>query len=560
MYYIIFTVLLLSIVLTISYIVSYFGRLRAKEKKLEKIKNKWAKPVNSKRNFDLIKIYLEADITKGKITAVTSDDLDLKNVFNYIDRTNSKPGKQLLYKKLHFPETSLDNLLKLDAKVTALNADAPNREFLELELSKLNHSNAYQIPNLFLKTHAPLFAPVMALYVKIVPYLILAVIISLIVIPNPVSLIILGVLLGYNTIFHFASKKKTAGYSDSLPQLLIMHKVAVWLVKYANIGDTGDIKRCLVNLAGLRRSLTIVNFESELVVDSDSPGYAVFQFFKVLFLLEPHIYTNSINHIGKFCDDIEKVYNFVAEVDMLIAIQSVREGLPFYSKPEFMSEDAKMEITDLFHPLIDNCVPNSLYTRADRGALITGSNMSGKTTFIKAIAINTLLAQTIFTSCAKAYKAPFLKIQTSIKITDSIEEQQSFFQAQAMAILNIVDSSSAAEEIKSLVIIDEIFRGTNTIERIAAAKSVLSYITANDNFVFVSTHDLELAELLDEDFAIYSFEDSKSGKTLVFDYKLKEGLLKSKNGIAILASMGYPESVIDDANIVSERMMLKYME
>jgi DNA mismatch repair ATPase MutS len=219
-----------------------------------------------------------------------------------------------------------------------------------------------------------------------------------------------------------------------------------------------------------------------------------------------------------------------------------------------------MDITDLYHPLIDQCVPNSLYTRADKGALITGSNMSGKTTFIKSIAINTLLAQTLFTSCARAYKAPFLKIQTSIKITDSIEEQQSFFQAQAAAILNIVDNSGSAETVKSLVIIDEIFSGTNTIERIAAAKSVLSYITANDNFVFVSTHDLELAELLDEDFAIYSFEDSKSGRTLVFDYKLKQGLLKSKNGIAILASMGYPESVIEDAHIVSERMMLKYME
>ena len=186
--------------------------------------------------------------------------------------------------------------------------------------------------------------------------------------------------------------------------------------------------------------------------------------------------------------------------------------------------------------------------------------MSGKTTFIKAIAVNALLAQTLFTSFTKSYKAPFLKIQTSIKTTDSIEEQKSYFQAQAQSILNIMGRSTEAEEVKSLVIIDEIFRGTNSIERIAAAKSVLSYITANQNFVFVSTHDLELAELLDEDFAIYSFEDSKSGGSLVFDYKLKEGFLKSRNGIAILESMGYPESVIDDANIVSERMMLKYME
>lgn len=560
MYYFLFTLLVLTIVLTVSYIASYFGKLRAKETNLEKIKNKWAKPVNARRNFDLIKVYMDADNSAGKLPEVASDDLDIKSIFNYIDRTNSKPGKQYLYKKLHFPETTIDNLLLLDEKIEILNADHANREFIELELSKLNHTHAYQIANLFLKSHVPLFAPVMDIYIKVVPYLILGAIISILIIPNPVSLIVLAVLFGYNTIFHFASKRKTAAYSDSLPQLLIMHKVAVWLIKNAKTGDTGEIKKSIINLAGLKRSLSIVNFESVLVTDSGSPAYAVFQLFKTLLLLEPYIYTSSVKHIGRYRDDIEKVYAFVAEIDMLIAIQSVREGLPFYNKPEFIDEDAKMDITDLYHPLIDQCVPNSLYTRADKGALITGSNMSGKTTFIKSIAINTLLAQTLFTSCAKAYKAPFLKIQTSIKITDSIEEQQSFFQAQAAAILNIVDNSGSAETVKSLVIIDEIFSGTNTIERIAAAKSVLSYITANDNFVFVSTHDLELAELLDEDFAIYSFEDSKSGRTLVFDYKLKQGLLKSKNGIAILASMGYPESVIEDAHIVSERMMLKYME
>ncbi|HEY9195400.1 MAG TPA: hypothetical protein VIM77_04020 [Mucilaginibacter sp.] len=537
------------------------GKLRSRAKNLDRIKNKWAKPVTARRNFEQIRVCLDADNSPGKLSEMTADDLDLKSIFNYIDRTNSKPGKQYLYKKLHFPETAIENLLELDRRAEAIAADGPQRELIELELSKLNHHNAYQVANLFLKSHQPVFAPVLAFYIRIVPYLILAAIISLVIMPNPVSLIVLGVLFGYNIIFHFASKKKIAAYADSLPQLLIMHKVAVWLVKNAKTGDTEKIKRNLVNLVGLKRSLSIVNFESELVIDSGSPGYAVFQLLKTLLLFDPFTYVNSVKHIDRYRDDIEMVFNFVAEIDMLIAVQSVRQGLPFYNKPEFISrQNSKMEITDLFHPLIERCVPNSLYTRADRGALITGSNMSGKTTFIKAIAVNTLLAQTIFTSCAKAYKAPFLKIQTSIKVSDSIEEQQSFFQAQASAILNIVDTSASTEEVKSLVIIDEIFRGTNTIERIAAAKSVLSYITANDNFVFVSTHDIELAELLDEDFAIYSFEDSKSGGRLVFDYKLKQGLLKSKNGIAILASMGYPESVIEDAHIVSERMMLKYIE
>jgi hypothetical protein len=546
-------------VLGFSFISTYYLRLRASEKKLEKIKSKWGKPLNTRRNFDLIKTYLNADSSNDKLSESTAEDIDLQSVFNYIDRTCSKPGKQYLYKKLHLPETSSHKLFELDAKIEAINLNKPNRELIELELSKLNSTNAYYIADLFLKKHELLFVPAMKFYIKIVPFIILALIISMVIVPNPVSVLLLLFFVGYNVVLHYGNKKKISTYTNSMPQLLIMHDVAVWLVK--NTAALNEIvKQSLQNLRGLKRSLSIINLESKLINNAGDLSYAVFRLIKTLFLLDPRIYINSIKHIERYRNDIAQVYEYVAEIDMLISIQSLRAGLPFYSKPEFIDVNVKMYITELYHPLIDNCVTNSLYTRADKGALITGSNMSGKTTFIKSIAVNALLAQTLFTSCTKIYKAPFLKIQTSIKTTDSIEEQKSYFQAQAQSILNIMGRSTEFEDVKSLVIIDEIFRGTNSIERIAAAKSVLSYITANQNFVFVSTHDLELAELLDEDFAIYSFEDSKSGGSLVFDYKLKEGFLKSRNGIAILESMGYPESVIDDANIVSERMMLKYME
>jgi DNA mismatch repair ATPase MutS len=560
MYYFLFALLFLVIVLGFSLISSYYGKLRADEKKLDKIKSKWGKPVNTRRNFDLIRAYLNADKSWDRLPDVTAEDIDLKSIFNYIDRTSSKPGKQYLYKKLHFPETNLEKLLELDAKVEAINKDKPNRELIELQLSKLNNTYAYYIADLFLKTHESLFVPIMNFYIRFVPLVIIALIVSLVVYPNPISILLLLFFVGYNVVLHYANKKKISAYTNSLPQLLIMHNVAVWLVKHAGLEDNEAVKSSLKNLLGLKRSLSIINLESKLINGAGDLSYAVFQLIKTLFLLEPRIYVSSIKHMERYREDIEQVYQYVAEIDMLVAIQSVRDGLPYYNKPQFIDTEAQMNITDLYHPLIDKCVTNSLYTRADRGALITGSNMSGKTTFIKAIAVNTLLAQTLYTSCTKEYKAPFLKIQTSIKTSDSIEEQKSYFQAQAQSILTIMSRSNEVEQIKSLVIIDEIFRGTNTIERIAAAKSVLSYITANQNFVFVSTHDLELAELLDEDFAIYSFEDSKSGAVLVFDYKLKEGLLKSRNGIAILESMGYPDSVIEDANIVSERMMLKYME
>ncbi|QEM10293.1 MutS-related protein [Mucilaginibacter rubeus] len=560
MYYFIFSAIVVFIIIGLLFIKSYYNKLRLAKKRLAKVQGKWGKPVNARRNFDLIRIYLDAIDSKDKLSAQTANDLDLNSVFNYIDRTNSKPGKQYFYNLLHHPTTDIDALHELDNSVEDLNLDIPGREKLEVELSKLSSPDAYFIADLFLKEHKPVFAPVMNFYIRMSPFLIIAALISLAVIPNIFSFIFLVLLFAYNIAIHFTSQKTISTYTKSLPQMLIMHKVAVTLVKSGKFGQVPGVKQSLTNLTGLKRALKFVDIESSFISGSSDIGYAAFQLFKLLFVIEPNTYTSSLKHISKYRDDIKEVYKFIGWADTLIAIQSIRDGLPVYAKPEFTGADGKIEITELFHPLVENCVANSLYTTdADRGALITGSNMSGKTTFIKALALNTLLSQTIFTSCAKVYKAPVLKIQTSIKTGDNIDEQKSYFQAEASAILNIIDNSSQKEEIKSLVIIDEIFRGTNTIERIAAAKSVLSYITAKQNFVFVSTHDLELAELLDEDFIVYSFTDSKDGRVLVFDYLLKRGLLKSTNGIAILKSMGYPETVIDEANIISERMMNKYL-
>lgn len=184
--------------------------------------------------------------------------------------------------------------------------------------------------------------------------------------------------------------------------------------------------------------------------------------------------------------------------------------------------------------------------------------MSGKTTFIRSVAINAILAQTINTCFATEYKSPALRILTSININDDLDGSKSYFQTEAIAVKNIIDKVISSKPANSLVIIDEIFRGTNTIERIAAAKAVLTYLVKNNSFVFVSTHDLELAELLGADYKVFSFEERVGDDRLIFDYKIKEGLLKNKNGIAILKGLGFPNSIIDNAGTVGKQLRDRY--
>lgn len=559
MFYWLFTAVVLAAILIGFYIYNYFDKLNTTRRNLERIQNKWGRPVNARRNFKLIAAYLNGYDGPDKLSGAIADDLDLNNLFNYVDRTNSKPGKQYLYKRLFTPDTNFESLLKFDKKIDALNMPRPDQERIELELARLNSPDAYFLAELFLKEHEFLLVPLMSLYIRFSWIAIIGLIISMFIVPTLVSFMVLVALIIGNIALHFGTRTKISSYTRSLPQLIILHSVAKRLSKKLTLENDEQLRISLNQLAGLNRTLRMVNFESKIAGNPDNFSFAVYKFIKMLFLLEPLMFISSVKRINKYRKDIEVLYKYVAEIDMLIAVQSVRVGLPHYSKPVFYTENMKMDLDEMYHPLIYSCVPNSIHTRTDEGVLITGSNMSGKTTFIRSIAINTLLAQTIYTTCTNSYKAPLLRIQTSIRTTDDLGEHKSYFQAEALSILDIINQSGGDQAVKSLIIIDEIFRGTNTIERIAAAKSVLTYLTDNKNFVFVSTHDLELAELLDNDYAVYSFEETVNDTRLVFDYKMKTGVLKNKNGIAILETIGYPETVVEDAYIVSEELKRKYV-
>ena len=548
-------VILLVIISILLY--SYYKKRRIIKLSLGQLRADWGKPKNESRNFKFIAIYSNAN--SNKIASSLIEDLDLEHVFDYIDRTNSKPGQQYLYKKLHEPETSANKLTELDRKIEALGKNKDLQERIQLELTKLNAANAYYLPELFLKEQVPLFSPLLSSFIQISGILVITLAVLLTLIHSQVYFLALIGLAMTNLVVHYKSKGKISQYTHSLPQLIILSNVAKWVLK--NLGDQQDenIKNSLDKARKLKRTLWFVNFENGIASDNTDILYSIFELIKTFLLLEPLMFIYSLKNVNKYRGDIEVIYKYVGEIDMLIAVDSIRAGLPYFCKPDFLVNDSQINVEGLYHPLVTDCVPNSMVSNADQGVLVTGSNMSGKTTFIRAMAINALFSQTLYTCCSTLYHAPLLKIQTSIRVSDDVEEHKSYFQAEALSVLNIIKQCESNKPLKTLVIIDEIFRGTNTIERVAAAKSVLSYLTAGHNFVFVSTHDLELAELLGDDYAVYSFEELIADKRLVFDYKIKQGLLKNKNGIAILETLGYPQSLVKDAYKVSEQLRARYL-
>src|SRR5690606_21067574 len=202
-----------------------------------------------------------------------------------------------------------------------------------------------------------------------------------------------------------------------------------------------------------------------------------------------------------------------------------------------------------YHPLLVGFVSNSIALK-NKSALLTGSNMSGKTTFIRTIGINAILAQTINTCFAREFIMPALKIHSVIRISDDLLSDKSYYFEEVGSIRDVLKESVSG--FQHLFLLDEIFKGTNTVERIAAGKSVLSYLNNGDNIVLITTHDLELAEFLSETFDLYHFTEIIEDETILFDYKIKTGNLKTTNAIRILELNNYPPEVIAEAKQLAD--------
>jgi DNA mismatch repair ATPase MutS len=184
--------------------------------------------------------------------------------------------------------------------------------------------------------------------------------------------------------------------------------------------------------------------------------------------------------------------------------------------------------------------------------LLTGSNMSGKTTFIRSMGINVITGLTINTCFAETMAIPQIRIYSAIRNSDDLMNDKSYYFEELLTIKNMIRKSSEGKP--NLFLLDEIFKGTNTIERISAGKAVLSYLLKNKNIVFVSTHDIELTDMLAKDYELYHFSEIVAENKVDFDYKLKEGKLRKRNAIRILQINDYPEDLISEAIEISETL------
>lgn len=259
-------------------------------------------------------------------------------------------------------------------------------------------------------------------------------------------------------------------------------------------------------------------------------------FFSLNFFLV-HFYQSLLN---KNTDTFKNSIASIEEFEVLISLTTVCFTRDNICLPTIEST-LTLDINSMRHPLIceSKCVENSFKCGRDIN-IITGSNMSGKTSFMRTIGINLILAYSGTYVNALKFNCPIMKIFTSINVKDDIANGISTFYGELKRIKNILDYSKKHND-NLIVFIDEIFKGTNYNDRILGAKETLKNLSNLNCIVFLTTHDFELCKINDLTIYNYHFAETYKDNKIHFDYQIKKGKCQTTNAKYLMEQMGLIE-------------------
>lgn len=473
-------------------------------------------------------------------------DLDLNSCFTFLDHTSSAIGQQYLYHRLLSLENYIEKFDELEKEIAFFQEEKLRKEKIEGILKKLTKDTDYFFPYLIF-SKLPEKINYLSL-IKILQFLVFILIgVSIF---HQVFIFPLLIVLSINMVIHYVHKKKIGKFIQYFFRLNTLTNSCRKLVPLSKNPKDKIINK-VAEVEKLSSSISFLKTDELQNSEFGSIVWLFIELIKVATLGEITLFYKIIEHITKNRADIHELYKYIGYIDLSISIGKLREKLPYYSKPAFV-ENKILFFKELYHPLIKACVANDL-TLDNRSLMLTGSNMSGKSTFIKSIGINVITSQTLNTSFTKEYKASPFQLSSSMKISDDINENKSYYLEEVITIGEMLESSEEKKE-RHLFIIDEIFKGTNTVERISGAKAILSHLNNGQHLVLLATHDIELTLLLEKEYDLYYFQEEVDDQRLAFDYKIKKGRIKNFNALKILEISGYPPSIVEEAKEIAKKM------
>jgi DNA mismatch repair ATPase MutS len=234
-------------------------------------------------------------------------------------------------------------------------------------------------------------------------------------------------------------------------------------------------------------------------------------------------------------------FSVIAEVEVVVSLASLIHNEPEWCFPEVDDKYFHFTAEQIGHPLLSSTtrVPSDFSMEGiGKIALITGSNMAGKSTFLRSLGINTVLALMGAPVCARQMSLSVLKLISSMRVADNLAENTSTFYAELKKIQYIIESVNKKEKV--FILLDEVLRGTNSADRHKGAKALVRQLLQNGAVTVMATHDTELAhsESMNPSVSNYHFEGKIRDEELYFDYKIKPGISESLNATTLMKKIG----------------------
>jgi hypothetical protein len=444
----------------------------------------------------------------------TVDDLELPLVFSTIDRTASTSGAQALWRWLAAPAIRRDVVMDRDARIARV-AARDDRDYVRRRIGALPIAgDGSDLPELLWGDASP------AIPARRIAFQ-LGLLVASIVLAWwwPVVLVVTAIVIAINVLTDDWASIEIARPARALGALADVLATAEACDRDGELGDD------LAHLAPLRRQVRLLSL---------TDPFGLVELIRAALLGRQLVVAACAARVARDRARLQRVVLWLGELDAALAIADLRAERADARVPELVDGSPRIIARDLVHPAIAGAVANSVEL-AGFGLVVTGSNMSGKSTFLRTVAINAICAQSIATTFG-SWEATVFRVRATMRVADDTARGTSTFAAEVAAIgEQIARARRDDAEPPALFVLDEPFRGTNPAIRVPIAIAVVDYLGARDLAV-VATHDLDVAAQLDARFGRVYFDES--------DHVLRPGVAPAINAVALLAAAEYPEAIL----------------
>ncbi len=546
-YIVIGVIIVIIIVLKIVY-----DRKSYKTKARYKLKAKWGEVPNhtySEEKLQSIGHYYRTVVKRDSdVDDITWNDLDMDQIFMTLNNATCSIGEEYLYAMLHSLKFDDKKLKERDRLADYFSENEEDRLKLQVEFARMGRTKNISIHEYINRLDDVEPDNNMVHYGKII--MLLGAITCIFINPFPGIIATIAIIL-VNIVTYFKRKTQIEKY------FTVVSYIIRWLdsVKEISSFKIDIIKPDIDKLLEIHKKFRQVRTGATVVAPKTASG-DLLQMFIDYIRMFTHIdlikFNKMVIQLKKYKKDLNTMFSIIGKLDASMAIASFRELLGEYCKPELTAEGGTLyEAENVYHPMLNDPVKNSI--KEHKSTLLTGSNASGKSTFIKTLAINAILAQTIYTVAADSYKASFFKVMSSMALQDNIQSGESYYIVEIKSLKRIVDSLN--DDYPVLCFVDEVLRGTNTIERIAASSRILKNLATSNAMSFAATHDIELTYILEKYYSNYHFQEQVVDNQVLFDYILYEGRAVSRNAIKLLTMIGYTKAITEEADKAVEEFL-----